>query len=139
MYPPAGSKDAQGNELHIGLNCLGSCLLYMLLEPQLARTAAASSTGRVRVTWAGSVAIDVTSPKPHGIIMDDNGRPVDSGVEGNYGASKVGNLFLANEFSRRSTKQNGIVHACFNPGNLRTDLFRHWRGLGAMFTVSLRP
>lgn len=135
MFPPKGSTDAHGNELHIGTNCLGSYLLYRLLQLILVKTAASSPKGSVRVTWAASSALDVLSPKPGGMELDDDGRPKDKGVQLNYGQSKVGNLFLARE-SARATPQNGIVHACFNPGNLKTELQRHWEGLGAKLAVS---
>ena len=135
MFPPKGSTDAHGNEVQIGTNCLGPRLLYKLLEPTLITTAASSPKGTVRVTWAGSMALDVMSPRPDGMELADDGRPNDKGVQHNYGQSKVGNLFLAREFAR-STPQTGITHACFNPGNLRTELQRHWEGLGTKLTVS---
>ena len=138
MFPPKGSTDTHGNELQIGTNCLGPHLLYRLLEPILVKTAASSPKGSVRVTWAGSSAIDLLSPKPDGVELADDGRPKDKGVQLNYGQSKVGNLFLAREFAR-STPQTGITHACFNPGNLKTDLQRHWQGLALKLTVSQAP
>ena len=139
MFPPKGSVDANGNELQIGTNCLGPCLLYRLLEPILIKTAASAPTGSVRVAWAGSSALEVLSPKPDGIEVDNDGQPQDKGVELNYGQSKVGNLFLARIYASE-TPQNGVVHLCFNPGNLKTDLQRHWRGLAPLVTVnSLLP
>ncbi|KAG8531235.1 uncharacterized protein KY384_004593 [Bacidia gigantensis] len=140
MFPTDGSKDAHGTELQIGTNCLGHCLLYRLLQPILSKTAAISPKGSVRVAWAGSSAIDLLSPKPDGMELDEEGRPKDKGVQLNYGQSKVGNLFLARNFAK-TTPENGVVHVCFNPGNLKTELQRHWRGLGATLTdmLILRP
>ena len=138
MFPPRGSKDVHGNELQIGTNCLGPHLLYRLLEPILVKTAASSPKGTVRVTWAGSSAIDVVSPRPDGVELADDGRPKDRGVLLNYGQSKVGNLFLAREFAR-STPRTGITHACFNPGNLKTELQRHWQGRALNLLVSQSP
>jgi retinol dehydrogenase 12 len=135
MYPPAGSTDAQGNDLQIGTNCLGHYLLYQQLLPILTKTAASSPTGTVRVAWAGSIAVHVSCPQPHGIIMNQDGSPTDQGVKPNYGQSKVGNVFLAHEFAK-TTPQTGIVHASFNPGNLQTELQRHWTGLDRWVTVS---
>ena len=109
MFPPKGSTDAHGNELHIGTNCLGPCLIYNLLEPILAETGSSSPTGSVRVTWAGSSTIDVRSPKG-GMDLDDDGRPKDRGMLLNYEQSKVGNHFLAREFAR-ARKETRIVHA----------------------------
>ncbi|KAI1379256.1 NAD(P)-binding protein [Hypoxylon crocopeplum] len=128
MFPPKGSVDAQGNELQVGTNCLGHYLLYQLLLPLLSKTAASSPTASVRVAWAASIAVHLASPQPHGIIVDGDGRPTDQGVQPNYGQTKVGNVFFAREFAK-TTPQTGVVHAAFNPGNLRSELQRHWIGL----------
>jgi len=133
MYPPKGSTDAQGNELQVGTNCLGHYLLYQLLLPLLTKTASSSPTGSVRVAWAASIALHVDSPQPQGIIIDDDGRPKDQGVTSNYSQTKVGNVFLALECAK-TTPQTGVVHAAFNPGNLRTELQRHWTGVGHWIT-----
>ena len=85
MFPAKGSRDTHGNELQIGTNCLGPCLLYKLLQQILMKTAASSPKGSVRVTWAGSSALDLMSPKPSGMELDDDGRPKDTGVQLNYG------------------------------------------------------
>lgn len=135
MHPPKGSVDAQGNELHVGTNCVGHFLLYQLLLPLLTKTAAASPTATVRVAWAASVAVHVACPGPEGMVLDEDGRPKDQGVELNYGQTKVGNVFLASECAK-TTPQTGVVHAAFNPGNLRTELQRHWTSFGRWITVS---
>lgn len=135
MFPPKGSTDAQGNELQIGTNCLGHYLLYQLLLPLLTETAASSPTASVRVLWAASIAVHVATPQPQGIVIDEYGGPMDQGVMPNYGQSKAGNVFLA-RCCAKTTPQTGVVHAAFNPGNLRTELQRHWSGLDAWFTVS---
>jgi NAD(P)-dependent dehydrogenase (short-subunit alcohol dehydrogenase family) len=137
MYAPKGSFDAQGNDLHLGTNCLGPYLLYQLLLPLLKATAASAPTASVRVAWAASVAVHVASPTPNGIIMEKDGRPTDQGISMNYGQSKVGVVFIARE-SAKSTPQTGVVHVAFNPGNLRTELQRHWSGLSRWLTVRLR-
>ncbi|KAI0104820.1 NAD(P)-binding protein [Nemania sp. FL0031] len=133
MYPLQGSTDAQGNELQLGTNCLGPYLLYKLLLPLLTQTAASSPTASVRVAWAGSVGVHVATSHPSGIVIEDDGRPTDQGVKPNYAQTKVGNVFFAREFSK-TTPQTGIVHAAFNPGNLRTELQRHWTGLDHWIT-----
>lgn len=134
MFPPVGSSDSQGNELHIGTNCLGPYLLYSLLVPRLSETASVADPGAVRVAWAGSSGIDLISPKPHGMQLEEDGRPVVLGVAQNYAVSKVGNLFLAKEMARRD-ESSGVLHCCYNPGNLRTELQRHWISLESTFTV----
>ncbi|KAI1384972.1 NAD(P)-binding protein [Hypoxylon trugodes] len=128
MYPPEGSTDAQGHDLQVGTNCLGPYLLYQLLLPTLTRTASSSPTASVRVAWAASVGVHVASPQPHGVVIDDDGKPTDQGVKPNYSQTKVGNVFFAREFAK-TTPQTGVVHAAFNPGNLRTELQRHWTGI----------
>lgn len=136
MYPPAGSKDAQGHDLQVGTNCLGPYLLYQLLSPLLIKTAASSPTASVRVVWAASIALHVALPHPEGIVIDKDGRPTDQGVDGNYSQTKAGNVFMAREFAK-ATPQTGVVHAAFNPGNLQTELQRHWTGFSHWVTVSL--
>ncbi|KAI0485135.1 hypothetical protein GGR56DRAFT_60616 [Xylariaceae sp. FL0804] len=132
MFPPKGSTDAQGNELQVGTNCLGPYLLYQLLLPLLSKTAASSPTASVRVAWAASIAVQVACPRP-GMVLESDGRPVDQGPELNYAQTKVGNVFFAREFAR-ATPQTGVVHVAFNPGNLATELQRHWKGVGAWVT-----
>ncbi|KAF7526033.1 hypothetical protein G7054_g10894 [Neopestalotiopsis clavispora] len=133
MYPPDGSLDAQGNDLQMGTNCLGHYLLYQLLEPLLSKTAASSPTATVRVAWAGSIAVHISCPQPHGIELNEDGSVKDLGFRQNYGQTKVGSVFLAHELAKR-TPQTGIVHASFNPGNLQTELQRHWVGLDRWVT-----
>ncbi|CAK3813067.1 Hypothetical predicted protein [Lecanosticta acicola] len=135
MFPPIGSTTAQSHDLQVGTNLLGPYLLYKLLLPLLARTAASSPTASVRVAWAGSVGIEVASPGNGGMKLNADGSPNSSEVsnEVNYGQTKTGNFFFSKEFAR-STPENGVVHVCFNPGNLRTELQRHWGGIGAKIT-----
>lgn len=56
MTPPPGSLSEQGHELQMGTNCLGPFLFTSLLTPLLEKTAASSTPGSVRVTWAASLA-----------------------------------------------------------------------------------
>ncbi|KAI1261714.1 hypothetical protein F5Y18DRAFT_419457 [Xylariaceae sp. FL1019] len=127
MYPPKGSVDAHGNELMMGTNCLGHYALYQLLLPILTKTAKSSPTASVRVAWAGSIAVQVSCPQPHGMVIEDDGKPKDLGLSDNYGQTKVGNAFFAREFAK-TTPETGVVHVAFNPGNLGTELQRHWSG-----------
>ena len=137
MIPPLGSTSAQGHELQIATNCLGPYLFTKLLTPVLQQTAALSDTavGSVRVTWAASLGVEVISPKPGGMILLPNGNfvPDKEDNQKNYGASKVGNVFLATEFARRH-KDSGVVSNAWNPGNLKTELQRHSGTLLLMMT-----
>lgn len=109
MMPPPGSRDAHGHELQMGTNCLGPFLFTKLLEPVLARTAETSPAGAVRVTWAGSLAVDIMSPAS-GVAWDEStGAPKVHGKQVNYGQTKAANLYLASEGARRDAR-SGVVH-----------------------------
>lgn len=81
----------------------------------------------MRVTWAGSVAIEVFSPKPGGVTFDESGNPTCySSTSTNYGVSKAANLMLATEFAKRfPVNETNIVTNAWNPGNLQSELQRH--------------
>lgn len=127
MTPPKGTKDAQGNEIHIGTNCLGPFLFTELLLPVLRSTAKSAAAGSVRVTWASSLAQQATAPSAgvefdakDGSLKQQWHDPVTA-----YGQSKAGNNFLASEFARRYGRDGGIISVCWNPGNLFSELQRH--------------
>ncbi|KAK6379180.1 short-chain alcohol dehydrogenase [Exophiala oligosperma] len=133
MIPPAGSKGAQGMDLQFQTNILGPFLLTKLLLPVLKRTAESEPTGTVRVSWAGSLAVDLGSPKggmawksaSDGVSTLDDSH----GIRTNYGISKAANYFLGNEFAKRFGERDGVMHNSYNPGNLKSDLQRHTSGL----------
>ncbi len=98
-------------------------------------TAADSAPNTVRVSWAGSVVIDLYSPK-HGISLSSGGVPdlPVSNPRTLYAISKAGNLFYASEYGKICTGQHtGIVSTCFNPGNLKTELQRYVAPLQSFF------
>jgi retinol dehydrogenase-12 len=130
-----GTKDLQHNEKTFATNCLGPTLLYKLLLPVLSKTAASSTTATVRVTWAASIAIEVSVP-PGGMEVDDTGKPKSRDELASYSQSKTGNVFLARHYAK-DTAQNGIMHVAFNPGNLRSNLQRHWSGLDITLMVRI--
>lgn len=115
MMPPKGSIDAQGLELQMGTNCVGPFLLAKLLRPILEETAKRSAPGTVRVTWAGSVGVDMLSYKPGGLKLDDKGKPEILDVNTNYGQSKAGNVYISCESARRF-RDSGVIHVvrCFD-------------------------
>lgn len=91
------------------------------------KTAALTDTppGSVRVTWAASAAVEVTSP-PGGVPINSEGDYVPDpkgSSNADYGASKVGNWFLAHQIAQRYS-DSGIVSNAWNPGNLVTELQR---------------
>ncbi|PYH91569.1 NAD(P)-binding protein [Aspergillus ellipticus CBS 707.79] len=118
------TKYCHGRELNLSNNCFGPFLLSKLLLPTLQRTAASSTPGSVRVTWAASIAAVLFSPT-YGMTFDHHGNPkAHSTALANYGQSKAGNILLAVEFARRYGK-HGILSVAWNPRNLKTELQRH--------------
>lgn len=108
MVPPAGSTTAQGFELQMGTNCLGPFLFTLCLLPVLKKTARTAAPGSVRVTWAGSLGVEVFAPKG-GVEFDEkSGAPKVLGSRLDYGQSKVGNVLIASEFAKRFSG-DGII------------------------------
>ncbi|TLS30649.1 hypothetical protein PpBr36_02758 [Pyricularia pennisetigena] len=135
MMPPQRSKTAQGYELQLGINNVGTFLFTRLLTPILTTTAAASSPGSVRVVWVSSSMAEIASPSPGGVPLDklDDLASNDSiSPRVKYGISKAGNYLHATEYARRFGDK-GIVSVALNPGNLRSDLARHLNSLQKAF------
>lgn len=123
MFPPPGSKGAQGHDLQFVTNILGPHLFTKLLHPVLVKTAKIAPSNSVRVTWASSIAIQVMSPEG-GVQFDDNGKMKSLGAQLNYGQTKTANVLLAIK-TQDLLKSAGVVSTSFNPGNLKTELQRH--------------
>ncbi|KIW66226.1 hypothetical protein PV04_08426 [Phialophora macrospora] len=129
MVPPKGSKGSQGMDLTYQTNILGPFLFTKLLLPILKRTAEREPKGTVRVSWAGSLAVELQSAKS-GLVwkkgkdgevtLDDNNDNAFA-----YGTSKAANYFFATEFGKRLGQRDGVLHTCYNPGNLASELQRH--------------
>lgn len=126
MHPPAGSKTAQGYELQLGVNCLGTFLFTKLLTPLLVETAKTEPPATVRVVWVSSTAIEAAYGLEGGIDIDnlDYHKPLPLWTT--YAVSKAGNFFHGTEFARRY-KADGVVSIPLNPGILDSDLWR-WQG-----------
>ena len=149
MDPPANSRGPQGQKLQYATNILGPFLFTKLLMPILKDTAALPDTPKdsVRVCWAGSLGVDMLSPKPGGLKFKADGELDDfkSGGPNAYASSKVANVFLGVEFGERYGKKDAVLHnvsgrhhhvstfslatntwlQSFNPGNLKSELQRH--------------
>lgn len=110
-------------------NCLGPFLFTELLYPVLASTAKIAPPDSVRICWAGSLSIDLNAPKG-GVSLDSTGAFAPdwkASQQFNYACSKTGNYFYANEFPiHHPETASTIVNVCFNPGNLDTELQRHF-------------
>lgn len=132
MNPPSGSKTAQGYELQLGVNNLGTFLLTELLTPTLIRTARSSGPedpSGVRVVWVSSSAAESIQVPKGGVDMANLDYHVDKSPFDKYCVSKAGNYLQAAEYARRH-RGDGIVSVPLNPGNLDSDLWRT-QGSGA--------
>lgn len=120
MVPGAKSgKSAQGHELQYATNVLGPYLFTKLLCPLLEKTAVTSPRGSVRVCWAGSLGVDLGSPKG-GVIFEEDGSLKYRGEGGGgdeYAISKTGNFFLGYEFGK---KYPSVLHNVSLTPNLVT-------------------
>ncbi|KAH8819442.1 short-chain dehydrogenase [Xylogone sp. PMI_703] len=127
MAPPPGSKTAQGYEMQLGVNNIGTFMFTKLLTPILVSTAKVEPPNTVRVVWVSSSAADGTSPKG-GVILDNLDYHVDKMAMYKYSISKAGNYLHAVEFAKRH-KADGIISNALNPGNLSTNLVRYQSAL----------
>lgn len=124
--PPLGSLSTQGHELQLATNCLGPYLLTQLLLPILQRTAATLPPASVRVVWTSSIVVDFQAPKD-GLNIADLPRP-STDQQFNYTITKMGNWLLAGALADQVGSQ-GILSVTHNPGNIKTDLTRHFSWL----------
>ncbi|KAI1120720.1 hypothetical protein F5Y10DRAFT_289358 [Nemania abortiva] len=130
-YPEKGSRTAQGYELQLGVNVLGTFAFTKFLTPLLVSTAKISPPDTVRVIWASSSAAEAQSPKGfiQGLADWD-----EKGVYPQYCLSKLGNYYHATEFAARYAA-DGIISIPLNPGNIDSDF---WRTMGSVVTCMLR-
>jgi NAD(P)-dependent dehydrogenase (short-subunit alcohol dehydrogenase family) len=121
---PLSTKTAQGYEMNLGINCVGTFLFTKLLTPLLIATAQSEPANTVRVIWVSSSGTEFTAPKHIGIDMDNldyKKKPESALVR--YGLSKAGNWCQGVEFARRY-KKDGVISIPLNPGNLASELYR---------------
>ena len=65
--------------------------------------------------------MDILSPKPSGMELDDDGRANDKSVQPYYGQSKVGNLFLARHFAQAVWESEDRVAEALGRPSAETD------------------
>ncbi|KAJ4304727.1 hypothetical protein N0V90_000254 [Kalmusia sp. IMI 367209] len=120
--PNVPDKTAQGYEMNLGVNNIGTFLLTKLLTPTLVATAKVETPNTVRVVWVSST-IDLAGAKDVGVPLDnlDFHKKV-SGMD-RYGLSKTGNWLHATEYAKVH-KDDGVVCVPVNPGNLNSELAR---------------
>jgi retinol dehydrogenase-12 len=124
MTPPQGSKTAQGYELQLGTNNVGTFLFTKLLTPILISTAKTVLPSTVRVVWVSSSGAELLGEKGLGVPMDNLDYHIEKDTRYKYGVSKAGNYLHGVEFAKRY-KAQGVVSIPLNPGNLNSDLTRH--------------
>lgn len=134
MMPAPGTKTAQGYELQLGVNNVGTFMLTRLLTPILVQTAKTAPSNSVRVVWVSSSAADAPTGPTHGVEMNElNPAKPRNGLY-DYMQSKAGNFLHSAEFARLHAA-DGIVSVALNPGNLNSDL---WRTQGKLTATFLR-
>ena len=117
------TKTAQGHEIHLGVNVIGTFLFTKLLTPTLIATAKTSPPNTVRIVWVSSLGTEMNGEKSYGISLNYlNYWPALKPLE-RYGISKAGNWLHGVEFAKRY-QADGIVSIPCNPGHLRSDLYR---------------
>ncbi|MCJ1458435.1 hypothetical protein MMC28_008807 [Mycoblastus sanguinarius] len=117
------TKTAQGHEIHLGVNVIGTFLFTKLLTPTLVATAKTEPLNTVRVVWVSSLGTETISEKSYGISLDYlDYWPALKPLE-RYGISKAGNWLHGVEFAKRY-QADGVVSIPCNPGHLRSDLYR---------------
>jgi retinol dehydrogenase 12 len=134
MNPPTGSKTAQGYELQLGVNCIGTFLFTKLLTPRLVETAKIEKPSTVRVVWVSSIAAESAWAPKGGVQLDNLDYKLERFSWRKYAISKAGHIYHGTEFARRHST-DGIVSIPLNPGNLDSEL---WRTEGAFSLAILR-
>ncbi|KAF7538961.1 hypothetical protein G7054_g2545 [Neopestalotiopsis clavispora] len=107
-------KTAQGYEISLGVNCVGTFLFTKLLTPVLAATASVSLPNTLRAHEGVGLATNNL----------DYHEPVVATTR--YGLSKAGVWALGVEYGRRHGPgtRDGVVSVPINPGNIRSELQR---------------
>jgi len=114
---------AQGYEMNLGVNVLGTFLFTKLLTPALISTAKSEPAGSVRIIWVSSLGTEMVGEKSIGLSVDDLEAHAKRSPMDRYGLSKTGNWLHGAECARR-LHDNGVVSVPINPGNLNTELAR---------------
>ncbi|CAK7210550.1 short-chain alcohol dehydrogenase [Sporothrix curviconia] len=134
-------RTAQGYELTMGVNCVGTFLFTELLTPLLKATAqrCLPATNAVRVVWLSSYGLDTGGVEGAGVALDNIAYDPEKGkipvAIDRYAISKAGSWALGVEYARRH-RQDNIVSMPINPGNLKTELTRD---MGAVFRFLVNP
>ncbi|KAJ6607901.1 NAD(P)-binding protein [Mycena sp. CBHHK59/15] len=138
MHPPNEQLTAQGYDLQFGTNVIGNISIpcttghfyfTKLLLPTLLETAKTSADGKARVVNTSSFGHVMAKGVDYDNLTDTPKRRK-MGAQYLYSQSKFGNIVFSAELARRYGDQ-GLVSTSLNPGNLKTELVRHWTSPGA--------
>ncbi|KAM0543623.1 hypothetical protein ACHAPJ_012211 [Fusarium lateritium] len=123
MHVPPGSVTKQGYELTLGTNNLGHYLFTELVTPLLVETAKVAPKDSVRVIWLGSL-YTYAAPKD-GMDLTNLDYKKDENKYYKYNVSKAGAYYEAADYALKH-KKDGVISVALNPGNLKSDLLRHY-------------
>ncbi|KIY46676.1 NAD(P)-binding protein [Fistulina hepatica ATCC 64428] len=140
MNTPKDMITKDGYDLQFGTNVLGHFYFTKLLLPTLLSTAKSSPEKHVRVVNLSSLA-HMVGNLDFATFKDGPARRRKTSEE-LYFQSKFGNVVFSSELARRYGAE-GIVSTSLNPGNLRSDLWKHMNPwlmmLGKLFLYPVVP
>jgi len=127
---PALTED--GYESQFGVNYVGHALLTQLLMPRLLETA--TKQNDVRVLATSSLAA-YFAPPANGLALESmkEANPLSSPYQ-RYAHSKLASVLFARKLARLYPS---ITCVSFNPGQVRTDLFRKATGINKWFLMTV--
>ncbi|KAM0559975.1 hypothetical protein ACHAPJ_003929 [Fusarium lateritium] len=125
---PALTED--GYESQFGINHVGHALLTQLLMPKLLGTSKKGNEVRILVTSSMSAYFD---PPPTGLVLGEMRKadPLASPYQ-RYAHSKVAAVLFARKLSQIYPT---ILSVSFNPGQVKTDLFKKASGINQWFMM----
>jgi retinol dehydrogenase 12 len=126
------TKTAQGYEIHMGVNGLGTFLFTKFLTPILAATVKSAPPNTVRVIWVSSSGAEISGHKDVGVSLDNLDYHIEKPPIERYAISKAANWAHGAEYAKRY-KADGIISIPLNPGNLNSDLYRDKGFLFSLF------
>ncbi|CEL11340.1 hypothetical protein ASPCAL14443 [Aspergillus calidoustus] len=123
--PEGRTKD--GYELHFGINHLAHFLLFYLLKDTLLASATLEFASRVVILSSSAHRLTTKLNFNNNVSLLPDEEAYDPWKA--YSASKLANIFTANEIERRygaASGERGLLHAySVHPGSIVTELARH--------------
>ncbi|CAG79341.1 hypothetical protein B0I72DRAFT_13774 [Yarrowia lipolytica] len=125
MAPPY-SLTPQGQESQWGVNVVSHFLLAKYISPAVIAAAKTAPKDSVRLVWLSS-SVTFVSPYEGGIKFDDINHQDDKNPSPwtLYSQSKIGDAYLAYLWSKHHP-DSGVVSVSVDPGNLSSNLSRHY-------------